>query len=186
MSKIAIIRTSPHNGGNSNLLADEFINGASENNNEIIDINLNRFDVNYCLGCYGTLSKKACAKTGFCYQKDDINELCDIIRQCDVLVFATPIYFYSVSGQMKVFLDRTVQLYGSTYSYKDIYLIATSESGLNSAMNGAIKTLEGWIACMPNTNLKGVVYGTGALEPKSIKNNNNAIIQAKEMGKNII
>lgn len=185
MSKIAVIKTSPHNGGNSNILADEFIKGALENENEIFDINLNKYDISYCLGCYGTKSKKACTATGYCYQKDDINEICDMIRKCDVLVFATPIYFYSVCGQMKVFLDRTVQLYGGKYNYRDVYLIAASESGLEKAMDGAIKTLEGWIDCMPKTSLKGVVYGTGALAPKSIKNNINALNQAKEMGKSI-
>ena len=108
-----------------------------------------------------------------------------MIRECDTVVFATPIYFYSVSGQMKVLLDRTVQLYGAAYNYRDIYLIATCEAGGKSAMDGAIKTLQGWMDCMPGTRLSGVVYGTSSLAPGSVERNMKALMEAYDLGKNI-
>lgn len=183
MSRIAVIRTSPHKTGNTNLLADSYIKGAKDAGHEIEDIYISNCRIGYCKGCYGTESTVACTRTGKCWQDDDLNMLLEKIRDCDVLVFATPIYFYSVSGQMKVFLDRTVPLYGKSYHFRDIYLIAASESGSNSAMDGAIKCLEGWMACFPGTKLKGVVYGTGALAPGEIRQNSHALEEAEKMGR---
>ena len=103
MKKIAMIRSSPHQNGNTNLLADAFIAGAKQTRNEIIDVNLSKENIKYCQGCYGTSSSRSCTKTGICWQTDIMNILLESIRQCDVIVFATPVYFYSVSGQLKVF-----------------------------------------------------------------------------------
>ncbi len=109
--------------------------------------------------------------------------ICNMIRDCDAIVFATPIYFYSVSGQMKVLLDRTVQLYGADYRYRDIYLIATCEAGGKSAKDGTVKTLQGWMDCMPGTTLKGVVYGTSALAPGAVNRNTRVLDEAYDLGK---
>lgn len=149
-----------------------------------MEIDINDYTLNFCKGCYGTGSPKACTACGTCWQKDDANKLCDMLRDCDSLVFATPIYFYSVSGQMKVFLDRTVQLYGADYRYRDIYLLAACEAGGKSAMDGAVKTLQGWIDCMPGTRIKGVVYGTSALAPGAVERNGLALDEAYRMGRN--
>ena len=185
MSKVAVIRTSPHRNGNSNIFADKFIEGAQEAGNEIIDINLNDYKINYCMGCYGTNSPNACTATKKCWQNDDMNTLCNIVRECDVLVYATPVYYYSISGQMKVFLDRTVQFYGTTFAYRDVYLIASCEAKRESAVEGAIKALQGWIDCMPETKLAGVIYGIGVLAPGEASESKNVLEKAKEMGRSI-
>lgn len=182
MKRIAVIKTSPHRRGNSNILAKRFIEGASEAGNDIVEIDINDYKLNFCKGCYGTGSAKACTACGTCWQDDDANKICNMIQDCDAIVFATPIYFYSVSGQMKVLLDRTVQLYGADYRYRDIYLIATCEAGGKFAMDGAIKTLQGWMDCMPGTTLKGVVYGTSTLAPGSVKDHTSVMAEAYEMG----
>ncbi len=183
MSRIAVIRTSPHKNGNTNLLVDKFIEGTKESGNEVVDVNLNNYRLNYCMGCYGTDNPSACTVTGKCWQADDANTICDIIRECDALVFATPIYFYSVSGQMKVLLDRSLQLYGASYKFKDIYLITCCEAKKDTAIDGAIKTLEGWIACMPGTRIAGTLCGTGVLAPGSISEQNGILKKAVELGK---
>lgn len=183
MSRVAIIRTSPHKNGNTNILANAFIKGATDVGHEIEDINISDYQIAYCKGCYGTNSVNACTHTGKCWQNDNLNIILDKIKDCDVLVFTTPIYFYSVSGQMKVFLDRTVPLYGKTYRFRNIYLITASESDSKSAMTGAIKCLEGWIACFPDTKLVDVIYGTGVLAPGEIARNVNMLEQAKKMGR---
>lgn len=185
MSKIAIIRTSPHAKGNTNILADQFKKGAEKSVHEVEEINLSDCQVNYCRGCYGTDSKIACTKTGICWQKDSINELLERIRSCDAIVFATPIYFYSISGQMKVFLDRMVPLYGKQYNFKDIYLITASESGHKSAIDGAVKAVEGWMSCFPGTRLAGTVSGTGALAPGEIAHNTEVVEDAFRMGQSV-
>ncbi|MDO4426227.1 MAG: flavodoxin family protein, partial [Planctomycetia bacterium] len=68
-------------------------------------VRLNEMRLGYCQGCY------ACTKTGKCFQNDGMNELAEKVRQADVLVLATPVYFYTMSGQMKVFIDRLVPVY---------------------------------------------------------------------------
>ncbi len=102
----------------------------------------------------------------------------------DVIVFATPIYYYEMSGQMKTMLDRSNPLYVSDYSFKDIYLLATAADEEENAMDGAVKGLEGWISCFDGVRLAGVVKGLGADGIGAIQGN-KAIDEAYEMGKNI-
>lgn len=184
MKKIAVIRTSPRKIGNTNILSDEFIRSVKESDKEIEieDINLNDYTINYCRGCYGTDSKLSCSVAGKCWQQDDLNEIIERIKDANALVFATPIYFYSISGQLKVFFDRSIQLYAKPNAFHDIYLITASEDGAKSAMDGAIQTVQGWISCMPGPHLKGVVYGTGSLAPGDVRRT-GAMIDAREMGK---
>ena len=183
MGKMAVIRTSPHEKGNTNILADAFIKGAKDAGNDIVDIDINEYRLNFCRGCYGTGNEKACTACGVCWQQDDANRLCSIIRTCDAIIFATPVYFYSVSGQMKVFIDRTVQLYGAEYRFRSIYLLAASESGSKTAVDGAVKVLQGWIDCMPGTSIAGVVCGTGALAPGAVGKDAVVLKEAEEMGR---
>ena len=78
------------------------------------------------------------------------------------LAFATPIYYYGMCGQMKTLLDRSNPLFPSDYAFRDIYLLATAADSAESSMDGAVKGLEGWIACFEKAALRGVVRGTGA------------------------
>lgn len=185
MKKIIIIRTSPHRGGNTDLLADEFRRGAEEMGHEVEDIKLSLRKINYCYGCYGTSNPKSCTRTGTCWQQDDVNDIVAKMRETDIVVFASPVYFYSLSGQMKVFLDRTVQIYGAQYRFRDIYFLSAAESGSRSAMDASLQSLQGWMDCMPGTRLAGVVRGTGVLAPGSIKNHASVMAEAYEMGKKV-
>ena len=108
MSKnILIISTSPRRGGNSETLADEFMRGANDAGHQVEKVCLYDKSINFCKGCL------ACQTTMQCVIKDDISTIVERMKNFDVLVFATPIYFYEMSGQMKTFLDRTNPLYPS-------------------------------------------------------------------------
>ena len=98
MSKVLIISSSPRADGNSETLAKEFYQGASDAGHEVELVTLRSYNFNYCRGCY------ACNETGKCYQQDGYNELAEKVLDCDILVLATPVYFYSMSGQLKVFM----------------------------------------------------------------------------------
>ena len=87
----------------------------------------------------------------------------------DVLVFATPIYYYEMSGQLKTFLDRMNPLYHKENSSREVYLLAASADDAPEAMDGAVKGIEGWVACFDGVCLKGVVRGTGANAAGEIK-----------------
>ena len=116
---VLIISATPRKGGNSELLAQAFADGAKDAGNEVEMISLRDKNLLFCKGCL------ACQKTGRCVLKDDAAEITGKMQAADVLVFATPIYYYSVSGQMKTMLDRSNPLYNSDYKFRDVYLLST-------------------------------------------------------------
>ena len=77
----------------------------------------------------------------------------------DVIVLATPVYFYSMSGQMKTMIDRTLPCY-TAIKNKDFYLIATAAAGAES-MERAIESLRGFTDCLPGSRVRGIIYGAG-------------------------
>lgn len=176
--KILELCTSPRVGGNSEVLADEFIKGASEAGHEIEKICLHDKKIEFCRGCL------SCQKTGKCIIHDDVEAMIGKLRRADAVVFATPIYFYEMSGQMKTLLDRTNPLFPGEYSFRDVYLLAVSADEAESSMDGAVKGLEGWISCFLKSRLAGVVRGAGADKKGEIKNLKRVLDAAREMGKN--
>ena len=176
--RILILSTSLRNGSNSKALADEFKNGAMESGHYVEMISLEDKSINFCRGCL------TCQKTRKCIINDDANSIVEKMLTFDSIVFATPIYFYEMSGQMKTLLDRTNPLYPSEYKFKDIYLIASAAEDENSVIDGAINGLKGWIACFEKANLKGIVRGIGLQDSYDFKARKTIIDEAFEMGKN--
>ena len=105
MKNILVISASPRKGGNSDVLCDEFIKGAQQAGHKTEKIFLRNFKVNYCTGC------GVCNSTHKCVQKDDMAEIMDKMVNADVIVFATPVYFYTMDAQLKTLIDRTVPRY---------------------------------------------------------------------------
>lgn len=176
---VLVISTTLRKGGNSDILAESFIKGAEEAKNNVEKISLIGKKLDYCKGCL------SCQKTERCIINDDANEIIEKIKNSDVVVFSTPIYFYEMAGQMKTLLDRTNPLYPSEYKFKDIYLLATAADTDERAIDRAIVGLEGWIECFENTKLKGVVRGVGADIAGSIKKYEEKLREAYEFGKNV-
>ena len=176
--KILIISTSPRKGGNSDTLAEEFAKGAREAGHEVEKIGLWDKTITFCRGCL------VCQKTERCVIHDDADAIAQKMRTVDVIAFATPVYYYEMSGQMKTMLDRGNPLYSSDYAFREIYLLATAADTDESAMDGAIKGLEGWIACFDKARLAGTVFGGGADAVGAIQGN-PALINAYEMGKTV-
>ena len=178
MSK-RILVLSTRIGGNSETLADVFIKGAEEAGHETKKICLYDKKIEFCKGCLG------CQTTGKCILRDDAERIIAQMKAMDVLVFATPIYFYEMSGQMKTLLDRTNPLFPAEYEFRDIYLLATSADEEESSMEAAVKGLEGWISCFEKSRLAGVVRGTGADKKGAIEECGEALSAAYEMGRNV-
>lgn len=103
--KILVITTSLRPNSNSDILAEAFITGAREAGHEVEKISLKDKSIGFCRGCL------ACQKTKNCVIQDDAGEIVEKMLHADVLVFATPVYYYEMSGQMKVILDRANPLY---------------------------------------------------------------------------
>ena len=161
--RVLVICSSPRRNGNSEILADEFIRGAAEAGHQTEKIRLAEQHIGYCRACYYCETNKACV------QQDGVNELLAKLQQADTVVFATPIYFFEMSGQLKVFLDRTMPLYFLSYHFRDVYLLASAAEDVDSAMDGAVKGIEGWIDCYEGSRLAGVVRGHGADRPGTVR-----------------
>lgn len=177
--KVLIISTSPRKGGNSDTLADEFAKGSREAGHITDKVNLYDKTINFCKGCL------ACQKTQRCVIHDDADVIVQQMLTADVIAFATPIYYYEMCGQMKTMLDRANPLYPSDYSFRDIYLLATAADGEESAMNGAVKGLQGWIDCFEKTRMAGVVRGVGADGIGAVRKLPSIMQQAYKMGKSV-
>lgn len=174
--KVLILSGSPRKGGNSDLLCDEFSRGAVEAGNEVEKIFLADKKINYCRGC------GVCNTTHCCVMKDDMAEILQKMVVADVIVMATPVYFYTMNGQMKTLIDRTVPQY-TEISNKDFYYIVAAADDSHANME---KTLEGFRGfaqdCLEGAVEKGVIYGTGAWNIGDIKNK-PAMCEAYEAGK---
>ena len=179
MSKrILIISGSPRLHGNSDILCDEFKRGALEAGHEVEKINLCAKKINYCLGC------GVCNATGKCVQKDDMAEILQKMIKADVIVLASPVYFYAMNGEMKTFIDRTVPQY-TKISDKDFYFTITAADTIQKNMDKVIEGFRGFTAdCLENAHEKGIVYGLGAWQKGEIEHNHEAMLQAYEFGKN--
>ena len=118
--KVLILSSSPRKGGNSETLAAAFANGALEAGNLVETVHLREKNYGFCRGCL------ACQKLGHCVIRDDAVEVTAKMHDADVLVFATPVYYYSVSGQLKTMLDRANPLYDTDYAFTKAYLLATA------------------------------------------------------------
>ncbi len=98
--KILVIESSPHKSGSSNLLASSFIKGAEEKGHEVIVFDAGHSRINPCLGC------DRCGMNGECVQKDDMQKLRSLILSSDMMVLATPLYYFGFSSQLKLTIDR--------------------------------------------------------------------------------
>lgn len=153
--KAFVISASPRKGGNSDILCDQFIRGAVDGGNKAEKVFLGEKKINYCLGC------GACQNNGgSCVHHDDMDEVLDKMIKADVLVMATPIYFYSMNAQLKTLIDRTCCKY-TKLADKRAYLIATSADSRKESMDAAIAGFRGFLACLDNVEEAGIIYGTG-------------------------
>lgn len=173
--KVLIISSSPRKDGNSEQLCMEFMRGAKETGNETERISLRGRKMNFCLGC------EVCQKNGvICVHKDDVPEILDRILASDVLVLATPVYYYDFSAQMKTVIDRTFAKVGAIHD-KETYLLMTGASPRKEDMGVLVSSYHGFIGCFQNVADKGIIYGTGAMGRGEL--DKDTLAAAYEMGK---
>ena len=175
---VLVISASPRKGVNSDTLCDEFIRGAQESGNHAEKIFLASKNIKYCIGC------GVCNTTQKCVQKDDMAEILDKMVEADVIVLATPVYFYTMDAQMKTLIDRTVPRYTEIQN-KDFYFIVAAADTERKMMERTIEGFRGFTQdCLTGAREKGIIYGTGAWQAGEIKGT-PAVKQAYEMGRNV-
>lgn len=177
--KVLVISTSLRQNSNSDLLAQKFAQGAREAGHQVEFVSLRGKDLRFCTGCM------ACMKGPRCVIQDDANAIVEQIGKAEVICFATPVYYFEMSGQMKTLLDRANPLYNADYAFRDIYLLTASAEAEASASDGAVNGLKGWIACFEQARLAGVVRGGGVDAPGQMAQETNKLAEAYELGKRI-
>lgn len=173
--KILAISTSLRTNGNSETLLDSFIEGAKASGNDVEKITLKGKRIEFCRGCL------ACQKIGKCVIDDDSIEIVKKMKEAKVLVFATPIYYYEMCGQLKTLLDRANSLYDSDYKFEDVYVLSTAAEDDEGVDERAVNGVCGWIDCFERCSLKGTVFAGGVTDVGEIKNH-PALKRAYEMG----
>lgn len=176
--RVLVISSSLRKGSNSDVLAEEFMKGARDAGHTVQKISLAGKTVGFCQGCL------ACQKTQRCVIQDDASAIAQQMLTADVLVFATPIYYYEMSGQLKTMLDRANPLFPSNYAFRDVYLLTTAAEEDPHAADGAARGVEGWISCFTKARLAGTVFGGGADAAGSIAGS-AALQEAYALGKHI-
>lgn len=161
--RVLVLSSSPRRGGNSDLLCDQFVNGSKEAGHHTEKIFLKDKKINYCTGC-GTCIDKGKS----CSQKDDMAEVLDKMVEANVIVMATPVYFYTMCAQMKTLIDRTCARY-TEIKNKEFYFIVTAADTNKRAMERTLEEFRGFTYCLEDAKEKGVIYGTGAWDKGEIK-----------------
>ncbi|MGN0626398.1 MAG: flavodoxin family protein [Oscillospiraceae bacterium] len=172
--KILILSGSPRKGGNSDILCDEFMKGAKESGNEVEKIRVAEKNIGFCRACY------ACKNSGVCVIKDDVSEILQKMIDADVLVLASPVYFYSIDAQLKALIDRTVARWTEVKN-KEFYFIMTAADSEKESMKTSLACFRGYADCVSGAKEMGVIYGTGVYEKGEIKDK-KAMREAYEMG----
>ena len=176
MKKILILKGSPRRNGNSAILSEEFARGAEEAGCSVEKIRVANKKVAGCLGC------NACYRNGgACVQKDDMAEIREKMLAAYVIVLASPIYFYSMTAQMKAVIDRTYAFYsqldGKTFCF--LVTCAAPDAAFTETMLAALR---GFTCCVPNAKEGGVVLGLRAMEAGDIRGS-KAMAEACELGR---
>ena len=172
MSKrILVISTSLREKSNSQALGDAFAAGAREAGHQVEQISLRGRSIAFCMGCL------ACQSAGQCV-------IAEKMGRAEVIAFATPIYYYEMSGQMKTLLDRANALFASDYAFRDIYLLTAAAEEDDQVPARAESGLTGWIDCFEKARLAGTVFAGGVNGPGETVGH-PALERARAMGRQV-
>ena len=170
---VLIISGSPRKGGNSDMLCDAFAAGAAAAGHTVEKISLAGKKITFCTACY------AC-RSGECPQKDDAPAIIQKMLAADVIVLATPVYFFTMCAQLKALIDRSVMVYPNITGKKFYYLMTMAETSEKDFL-GTIEALRGFVACCPDSEECGMVCVPGVYEKGAIAGN-PALEKARAMG----
>jgi multimeric flavodoxin WrbA len=111
--KVLGIYGSPRKGGNTDLLLDQALKGVKEAGGEVDSLRVCDFNITPCRGCH------ACTKAGICAIKDDMQGIYPRLLAADIVILASPIYFYGLTGWTKAMVDRSQALWERKYTLLD-------------------------------------------------------------------
>lgn len=178
---ILVLKSSPRINGNSNVLADRLEVGAKEAGANVDTVMLHNLNIQPCDAC------DVCKETGVCVLKDDMQQIYTQIEKADAIVFAGPVYWFTINAQAKLCIDRWYALspYKENFSGKQAGIILTygdddlhSSGGIN-----AINTFESIFHYL-GVEIKGIVHGS-ADDAGEIQKQPDLIEDAYKLGKKL-
>lgn len=172
---ILIISSTPRKNGNSAVLCGEFAKGATDAGHNATMLNLREKNIHCCTGC------GACYEKGLsCPFNDDMTEIIEKMKAADVIVLATPVYFYSMCGQLKIMIDRTVPVYTELKDKSFYFILTAGDDDINN-MKSTVAALNGFCDCLDNASVDGIIYGLGVHKTGEILSN-KAMSEAYQAG----
>lgn len=178
MKNVLILSGSPRKNGNSDILCDEFQRGAEEAGHQVEKIRVAAKEVHPCIACYHCREND-----GACVFKDDMAEILQKMIDADVLVLASPVYFYSIDAQLKAVIDRTVARWLEVKKKEFYYIITMADEEAASA-DTTLACFRGYADCVEGAVEKGILIAGGVYESGTVKQT-SAMTEAYEMGRNV-
>lgn len=176
--KALIVSSSMRANSNSELLASQVALGLRQGGLEVEILSLKKKDIKFCIGCL------SCQKTMKCVLKDDMAEMIDKVKESDIIILATPIYYYEMSGQLKTFLDRLNPIFPQEYKFREFYLLATAAEDEETTPVKAIEGVKGFVDCFEKVRFVNAFFVGGVTAPGEMKKNPKWD-EAVEFGKQI-
>ena len=186
VKKILVLLGSPRKKGNSTTLARQIVKGAESAGAEVETIYLNGLEIKPCQGCYGCKRKDSKG----CIVKDDMQSLYPKIKASDAMVIATPVYWFNMTAQTKIFMDRCFGLFDATFTVNPLLKkrigIAMSYGDTDPFSSGCVNALRSFQDAFKyvGARIDGMVYGS-AEEPGEISSNAVLMQQAEDLGKKL-
>lgn len=157
--KIVVLEGSPNKNGSSNMLAEQFIKGALETGHQVEVIDAARAKIHPCTGCIH------CDYDGPCIQKDEMEQIRESILGADMMVFVTPLYYYGMSAQLKILIDRFCAFNGSIQRKQMKSAVISAAWNSDSWTFDALKAHYDTLVRYLNLEDLGAVYGKGCGTP---------------------
>lgn len=179
MSKIVILVGSVRKGGNTDILAHAFAEGAKEHNDVEI-ISVADYSVNPCIGCNSCFTRE----NNRCFQQDDMLSIYEKLAEADVVAVASPVYFYGISSQLKAVIDRLHTPMRNTFKIKKLVLLLVAAATIPTVFD-AIKVQYQLTLDFFNLENVGMVLVKGVKDKGEI-NGNPALEEAYELGHSLI
>ena len=177
MSKVLVISTSLRAKSNSDILTKKLIEGAKASGHDVEHISLKGKSIGFCIGCL------ACQSSQKCVLGDDAIKIAEKVKNADTLVFATPIYYYEMSGQMKTLLDRLNPLYPSDYKFRNVYMLSVAAEDEEFVPQKAESGLQGWVDCFGKARFSGSLFCGGIGDMGEALSKAEELSEAYEFGK---
>lgn len=159
--KITVLNGSPRKNGNTQIMVEALKEGAEKNQQEVTILNVANKNIKGCLGC-----KYCYSHGGTCVQKDDMVHILDELKNTDMVVFASPIYWFDITAQLKTVIDRLYACGSTGFHFHKTALLL--DAGADHVFDAAITQYKAMTSYLKWEDM-GVIKVPNMLEKGSMK-----------------